>query len=205
MKKTLIPLGLALMCGAAQADQIQHVKAGDWLIRGGFMDVDPKSDNLSLSSGNLQVEDDTSFTFNVSYFFTDALAVELQLATPFEHDVDLDGAGRVATIDHLPPTLNVQYHFQYGAFKPYVGAGVNYTIIYNENTTGALTGTKLELDDSFGLGVQAGMDYSIGNGWYLNGEIRYIDLDSDASLDGAGLGTVEVDPFTWALNVGKFF
>ena len=187
------------------AEQIQHVKAGDWLIRGGFMDVDPKSDNLSLPSGNLQVEDDTSFTFNVSYFFTDALALELQLATPFEHDVDLDGAGRVATIDHLPPTVSVQYHFQYGAFKPYVGAGVNYTIIYNENTTGALAGTKLELDDSFGLAAQVGMDYAIGNGWYLNGELRYVDLDSDASVNGGDIGTVEVDPFLWALNVGKFF
>lgn len=41
------------------------------------------------------------------------------------------GLGKVGKVWLLPPTLTFQYHFtDFGAFKPYVGAGVNYTILY---------------------------------------------------------------------------
>ena len=69
---------------------------------------------------------------DISYFFTRNIAAELILGvTP--HSV----TGTVAPIAGLPigkstllpPTLTLQYHFtNFGAFQPYLGAGVNYTM-----------------------------------------------------------------------------
>ncbi|WP_296384037.1 OmpW family outer membrane protein, partial [Winogradskyella sp.] len=68
-----------------------------------------------------------------TYFFTKNIAAELILATT-KHDVELNVAGgTTADLGHvwlLPPTLNLQYHFYADDFKPYVGAGINYTIFY---------------------------------------------------------------------------
>jgi len=204
----LAGLALGLVSTVATAGD---VAAGDWLVRVGYHTVNPKSDNASVLGGtdNLNVGQDSALTFNVSYFFTDAIAVELQAATPFNHDISVDGAGKVGATKHLPPTLNVQYHFDLGAWKPYVGAGVNWTIFFDENTTGVLAGADLDLDDSFGLDVQLGVDYSIGNNWFLNAEARWIDIDSDAVITNFAptpvAFTVEIDPFVYALTVGRKF
>lgn len=183
-------------------------EAGDFVIRGGFHTVDPKGDNLTLDGAegvNLQVGADTSFTFSGTYFFTPVIAVELQAATPFNHDIAIDGVGKVGNTRHIPPTLSVQLHKPFGEFKPYVGVGVNWTIFWDEGTVGALGGSDLELDDSFGLAAQLGIDYALSETWYLNAELRWIDIDADATLDGDDLGTVEIDPYVWALTVGRRF
>lgn len=148
--KSYVLAGLALGLASTVATA-GEVAAGDWLVRVGYHTVNPKSDNASVfAADDLNVGQDTALTFNVSYFFTDNIAVELQAATPFNHDISVDPVGKVAATKHLPPTLNVQYHFDLGAWKPYVGAGLNWTIFFDENTVGALSGTDLDLDDSFG-------------------------------------------------------
>lgn len=204
--KTLLAAGLVLGLASttAVADGMQ---AGDWLVRAGYHTVNPKGDNASVlgGSGNLQVGQDSAATFNVSYFVTDSIAIELQAATPFNHEVSIDNVGKVASVRHLPPTLNAQYHFDLGAFRPYVGAGLNWTIFFDEATTGALAGADLSLDDSFGLDVQAGVDYAIGEDWFINAEVRWIDIDSDAEVNGATLTTVEIDPFVYAVGIGRKF
>jgi outer membrane protein len=185
-------------------------EAGDFVIRGGFHTVDPKGDNLTLdgaegASANLQVKADTSFTFSGTYFFTPVIAVELQAATPFNHDIEIDGVGKVGNTRHIPPTLSVQLHKPFGEFKPYVGLGLNWTIFWDEGTQGGRGGSKLELDDSFGLAAQLGIDYAMSENWYLNAEVRWIDIDADAKLNGTGIGKVEIDPYVWALTVGRRF
>ncbi|MBL8226218.1 MAG: outer membrane beta-barrel protein [Chromatiales bacterium] len=182
-------------------------EAGDFVLRGGFHTIDPKGGSFDGGEGapSLQVREDTSFTFSGTYFFTPAIAVELQAATPFNHDIDIVGAGKAASTRHLPPTLSVQYHVPFGDFKPYVGLGLNWTIFFDESTVGPLSGADLNLDDSFGVAAQLGVDYALSDRWYLNGEIRWIDIDTDAKVNGGTLGSVEIDPFVWALTVGRRF
>ena len=97
-------------------------------------------------------------------------------------DIDgAEGAGNIAEVDHLPPTLSLQYHFNPdGRFRPYIGAGLNYTTFSNEDTKGALAGSDLELDDSWGAAGQIGADVGLNDNWFLNLAVRYIDIDSDA-------------------------
>jgi outer membrane protein len=86
-----------------------------------------------------------------------------------KHDVTLDGA-KIGTVKHLPPTLLVQYHFLPDAtFRPYVGAGVNYTT-FSKNKL--LNGAASLEHDSFGLALQAGADVAIDKNWSINFDVK---------------------------------
>ena len=187
-------LAAGLLAGTAQA-----YEAGNWLFRIGAYGVFPESDNLSnvLGTGaNLNVDDGYSLGFNFTYMVNPNIGIELLLALPFGHDITLSGAGTVAHTDQLPPTLSVQYHFTpESSVRPYVGIGLNYTNFFNEETEGALEGTSLKLDDSWGVAGQLGIDIDVAPNWFVNADLRYIDISSDAKLNGVGIGTVDINPW----------
>lgn len=191
-----------LLAGTAQA-----YEAGDWVVRGGIWGVFPKSDNLSLGPGaDLDVDDGYSLGFNITYMVNPNIGVELLGALPFKHDISLTGAGTIAETKHLPPTVSVQYHFMpSGTVRPYVGLGLNYTTFFSEETKGALQGASLKLDDSWGLAGQLGVDIDVAPNWFVNADLRYINIESDATLNGAGIGTVEINPWVFGLNIGTRF
>lgn len=194
-----IAAGAALAFGSANA--VAH-EQGDWLMRFGVSYADPKSDNSDLVS----VDGAASATINWAYMMSDHVAVELLAAYPFEHDIDLVSGGQVASTKHLPPTLSVQYHFlPDAAFQPYVGVGLNYTNFFSEDTEGALAGSDLGLDSSWGLALQLGADVPLTDRWFLNVDVRWIDIDTDATLDGAALGSVEIDPLVYGAHLGFRF
>ncbi|NEK92069.1 MAG: OmpW family protein, partial [Xanthomonas euvesicatoria] len=98
------------------------------------------------------------------YFIADNLGIEVLAALPFEHDIALRGLGRVGSTKHLPPVISLQYHFNsQGRLSPFVGAGINYTRFFSTDTRGALAGSELELDDSWGLALHAGVDYKLSD------------------------------------------
>ncbi len=180
---------------------------GDWLLRVGAGMVDPDTPNADVGGADLDVDSGTSLVFNGTYFFTPNVAFEVLAALPFKHDVDLEGAGQVAEVKHLPPTFSLQYHFDTGnKFRPYVGAGLNWTIFFDESTEGALAGTDLDLDDSFGLAAQVGADIDVSDNMFLNFDFRWIDIDADAEVSPLGLEfDVEVDPYVYSLTLGWKF
>lgn len=203
MVKSALAVALAggLVAGAAQA-----YEAGDWLVRAGIWGVYPKSDNLSLGpNADINVDDGYSLGFNITYMATPNIGIELLLALPFNHDISLGGTS-IGSTDQLPPTLFLQYYFMpTGTIHPYVGIGLNYTFFFNEETSGPLTGTSLSLDSSWGVAGQAGIDIDVAPGWFVNAEVDYIDIDSKASVNGVGLGTVSIDPWVVGLNIGTRF
>ena len=226
--KTVIALsvaGLATMLAAPAA----MAEKGDWIVRGGWTMVAPKSDNFVLpgfievtpvdskpapGSLVLDVDDGSSFGFNITYMMTDNLGVELLAALPFKHDIKasvagVGGLGKIAETEHLPPTLSLQYHFlPDGKFRPYVGAGINVTIFSNEKIDPELA-DKLSLDTSTGIAAQAGLDIPFGERWLVNFDVRWIDIDTKAKItDDVGtetLGTVEIDPFVYSIMIGYQF
>lgn len=199
----LVVVGACLLPSGAYAQQKALREPGDWLVRVGATYVSPKSNNSDI----VDVDDATSLTFTGTYMFTNNVGLELLAAMPFEHDVNLKADGsKVATTKQLPPTLNIQWHLNpIGRLIPYAGIGINYTLFFDESTTGALTGSKLDLDPSWGLGGQAGIDFQVGSNWFLNLDFRYIQIETDAKLDGVNVGTVKIDPWTAGLNVGWIF
>lgn len=163
---------------------------GDWTIGLGAAWVNPKSDNATVGGQSLSVGDNLRPTFTVEYFIRDNLGIELLAAVPFQHNIAL-GGNTIAKTKQLPPTLSVNYHFPtQSAFKPFVGAGLNYTTFFD--TTSSL-GT-LELSDSWGIALQAGADYQVSDNGALRVNVRWIDINTDATLNGAALTEVEIDP-----------
>jgi len=224
-------LAVALAGGALSA---QAYQAGDWVLRAGAVTVDPDtdSDDINLPTGlvaEADVDDDTQLSIIPVYMVTDKWAVEVLAATPFEHDIEAKGMGAISgvtldagTTEHLPPTVSVQWYPRGGqdGWQPYIGLGVNYTVFFSEDvdneligllgdlTDGAVNGADLDLDDSFGLAAQAGVDIPFGENWAVNLGVWYIDIDTEAEItakvDGATAAKVnfdvELDP--WVYNIG---
>ena len=200
------PIALALVLGGVAAPAFAQ-QAGEWTFGIGAHQVNPKSDNGSLVGGTLDVEVGSSVrpTITAEYFVRDNLGIEVLAALPFQHDVDIAGLGKVGSTKHLPPTVSLQYHFGDGKLKPFVGLGVNYTRFSSTGTSGALAGSDLELDDSFGLAVHAGVDFAVSEKGSIRVDARWMDIDTDAKLDGTDIGTVNIDPLVYgAAYVFKF-
>jgi len=209
MRKTspLILAGLAAAVSLAAAPAMAQSK-GDWTLSAGVHQVAPKSNNGSLAGGTLKVDVDSDIkpTITGEYFIADNLGIEVLAALPFKHDISINGLGRVGSTKHLPPVVSLQYHFNStGKVSPFVGAGLNYTTFFSEDTTGALAGSKLKLDDSWGLAAHAGVDFAIGEKGALRVDMRWIDIDSKVKLDGEKIGTVNIDPLVYGVSyVFKF-
>mgnify|MGYP000869515177 FL=1 len=204
--KTALSMALVggLLGGIAQA-----YEAGNWLFRIGAYGVFPESDNMTnvLGTGaTLDADNGYTLGFNFTYMVTPNIGIELLAALPFKHDITLSGAGTVAETDQLPPTLTVQYHFMpENTIRPYVGLGLNYTTFFNTDTKGALAGANLELDDSWGVAGQLGVDIDVAPNWFVNADLRYIGISTDATLNGVGIGTVDINPWVLGLTVGTRF
>lgn len=191
---------ISLAVAAVPAAQAQD--AGEWIWRAGVHTVQPKSDNHAV----VNVDSAAMLTFSGTYMFAPNWGAEVLAALPFSHDINLNGGGKVAETKHLPPTVSLQYHFNpNGTVRPYVGMGLNYTVFFNEDTTGALNGSKLELDSSFGPAAQLGLDVALSSDWFVNADVRWFDIDTKAKLNGAKLGTVEIDPYAFGVSIGRRF
>ncbi|MDR7135000.1 outer membrane protein [Lysobacter niastensis] len=207
MHKPLLSYAVAIALGAATLPAAAQ-SAGDWTLGAGVHVVDPKSDNGRVAGGTLDVgvDRDIKPTLTVEYFVHDKLGVEVLAAWPFQHDIQIAGLGRVGDTKQLPPTVSLQYHFNgQDRVSPFLGAGINYTAFFSEDTRGALEGSKLKLGDSWGLAAHAGVDFAVGQRGAIRIDARWIDIDTDVSLDGAKLGTVAIDPIVYgAAYVMKF-
>jgi len=200
MKFRTSALALALVLGGAATPALAQ-SAGTWTVGVGAHQVNPKSDNGALAGGTLPVEVESNVrpTITGEYFIADNLGIEVLASLPFKHDIAIDGLGTVGETKHLPPTVSLQYHFGQGKVKPFVGAGVNYTKFFSEETSGALEGADLELDASWGLAAHAGVDFKFGDKGAIRVDARWIDIDTDVSVEGEKLGTVNIDPLVYGV------
>ncbi|MBE7929187.1 OmpW/AlkL family protein [Pseudomonas saudiphocaensis] len=225
MRKTLFTA--SLLAAALAAPLAQAHQAGDIIVRAGAITVDPREDSGaistavtgSLAGSSATLDSDTQLGLNFAYMVTDNIGIELLAATPFSHDVGVKGLGapldgKFGSIKHLPPTLSVVYYplASQSAFQPYVGAGINYTWFFDDKLSSHAESNSfsgLELKDSWGLAAQIGMDYMLTDTLMLNAQVRYIDIDTEATSNHSSLGKVkvdvDVDPFVYMVGLGYKF
>lgn len=184
-------------------------KEGDFMVRGRAIYVSPDESNNSLSAvgGKGKVSDEVVPELDFSYFITDNVAVELIAATS-KHDAKGKGTA-LGNIDAgstwvLPPTLTLQYHItEWAGFKPYVGAGLNYTMYYNEK--GGVAG-DLKIKDSFGYALQAGVDVPIDDKWSWNFDVKKLFVKADAKwANGTIRSDMDLDPWIIGTGIGYRF
>ena len=186
---TLLPL-------AAQAQATD----APWLVR--LRAVDFQSANKDSTGLDLTINDKVIPGVDISYFLTPQIAVELVLTYPQKQTIRSNGTD-IGSLKHLPPTLTAQYHFtSFGAFKPYVGAGLNYTRFSSVRFDPAVqTALQPSLSkNSVGLVVQVGFDYEFIKNTYFNVDAKKVQIRTDVSSAGTEVGTFKVDP--WLIGVG---
>jgi outer membrane protein len=154
---------------------------------------------------NLNVNDKTIPELDVSYFLNKNVAAELILTVPQKQHV-YSNATDLGTFKHLPPTLTLQYHFtDLHGYKPYVGAGVNYTRINQENlSTNGVNRVTLS-NSSVGLALQAGVDLPLTKQLSLNLDVKKVQLKTKVYVDGVDHGTLKLDPVLVGVGVGYRF
>lgn len=241
-RKILIVTVLAGLSFNAMAQE-----QGDWLVRLGLGHVSPDVDSrnlvfegIELDGYRVDVDDSTRPVFNLTWMASEHIGLELLAAWPFNHRIEGDGAlsglGKLGSTKHLPPTFSLQYHFMPGRnFRPYAGIGFNYTYFFDEKTAGTLHQgiigtsnaalgtdynggtTDIEIDDSFGIALQLGTDVALNDYWFLNFDLRWIDIEADAKLhtttfDGDGFQVdldsrvrADIDPWVFTTAIGLRF
>lgn len=200
MTKTLTALTLSTAFAALAAPALAQSK-GDMSLGIGVAWVDPDSSYSTTAAGPLRPDDDFRPSLTFEYFIADNLGIEVLAATPFEHKVDLLGAGDVVKLKHLPPTVSLQYHFPTNsAITPFLGAGINYTHFWDEKGIGALAGTPVSLDDSWGIALHAGVDFAISDRSAIRADVRWINIETDVKIAGAPVGKVKVDPVVLGMS-----
>ena len=177
----------------------QDFKAGDVLVRARAVALrSAYTDNTGLG---LTINNKTIPELDISYFVTPNIAAELILTIPQRQTVYLKGAD-IGTFTHLPPTLLAQYHFNAGSFKPYVGAGLNFTHISNVSLAGGAADLK---KNSWGPALQVGVDIPVAKNLYLNFDLKKVYIKTDVTLSGKDMGSFKVDPVLVGVGLGYRF
>ncbi|MEQ3722996.1 OmpW family outer membrane protein [Alcanivorax sp.] len=220
--KSVLMLSTVLLAGPVMAHQ-----SGDFIVRMGGIKVAPDVSSdafdpaLPVVGGlEVDVDDDTQVGLTFAYMVTDSIGVELVGATPFTHDIILDTGGSGVVIgetSHLPPTLLAQFYApQLGPVRGYLGAGVNYTLFFDDSIDDAVVSPLLggadvdvKLSNSVGFAWEVGADLLINENWLLNASVWNIDIDTEARLyvNDARVDKidVEIDPWVYMVGVGYRF
>lgn len=198
-----IAVAVLAVAGLMSATSAAYAEDSPWMVRARAVYLDfhnGQSDGLPLG-GTTRIEADNRWIpeVDISYFFTPNIAAELVLTTPQSVDIYVGGS-KEGKIRALPPSLLVQYHFtQFGAFKPYLGAGVNYTLFSKRSNI--LNGAASVDRSSVGLVAQAGFDYMFNKNWGLNVDVKYVQMNTDVSVGGAKVGKIKLNPITAGVGV----
>lgn len=168
------------------------------MVRARAVNLD--SANKDSTGLGLTINNKTIPEVDVTYFFNKNIAAELILTVPQKHTLSAGGTA-IGSLRHLPPTLTVQYHFDMGGFKPYVGAGLNYTRFSSVNLPAGV-----DIDrNSFGPALQAGVDIPLSKNLYLNFDVKKVYIKTDVSAAGVKAGTFKVDPVLVGVGLGWRF
>ncbi|MCD8415507.1 outer membrane beta-barrel protein [Tenacibaculum dicentrarchi] len=221
MKKVFlsIALGVLFFTNVNNANAQESSKEGlknttktekKWQARFRWVSVLPnESATIETIGGDVDITQSFIPELDFTYFFTENIAAELILGTT-QHDVKATattlGNVNLGYVWLLPPTLTVQYHFTgMNKFRPYVGAGVNYTIFYDANPGAVI---DVDYDNAFGYAAQLGFDYDLNDTWFLNVDAKYIGLSTDVTVN-AGIATVtadvDINPILVGFGVGMRF
>jgi outer membrane protein len=202
---------LGLACGAASA-QLNVVKAGVILYQ-----THSKTDGINgigfPPGADAKTGNATTLLATYERLVTPNFGVELVLGVP--PTIKANAAGSVAALGddilsakNVAPTLLFNYHFgdSSATFRPYVGAGINYTKFTSVKSRLA---SSVELGDSTGLAVQAGFDYAFSKEWGLFASIAKVNVKSKlvaVAFDVTPLtATIDFRPITYSIGVSYKF
>jgi outer membrane protein len=223
MKNTVKLLALVAAMTVASAASAQQ-SAGTWLGTLGANKITPKVESGDVSAPALpgtktDVGSDTQPRFTVGYMLTDNISAELDLGLPYKHDLSgagsIQGTGKLATAEVLPPTAFIQYRFlpANAMFRPYVGLGFTYAMFQKERGSAQLTavlntggpGASFKLDDKAAVSYQIGGTVKINEKWFLDASVIKTKLKTKAHYSTGQTQDVRLDPLAVNFSIGYAF
>lgn len=217
--------GLTLLFSASLLAQEQ----GDWLLRLGVVNFDPSDSRgvlradsgTSLGGAAVSMDDNSQLGVTIGYMLTDSWAIEAEASASFKHEISINGlqAQGLTTTSLgdtylVTPTLSALYYFgpSHSNLRPYIGAGINYTRFFQASVTNQtrseLGARNLNLDDSVGLALRAGLDWELRNGWFINTSVSRIDMNTTVNFQTATdrfSGNKELNPWIYMFTLGHKF
>jgi outer membrane protein OmpA-like peptidoglycan-associated protein/outer membrane protein W len=196
---------------------------GDWLLRVGVHQLNPDKSNLpGVLGGDLVFDKAEALSLDAEYMFGDHFGVDLFVPTYFSLDLQqragtVDGAASIGETDLWTPILGLNWHFNPdGAVRPYIGVGAYWADFSGEEVfgpTGLPANSRLEIDQAFGPAGRIGVDIGTSEHWFLNLDVRYLELDTDVDATvPAGIGTsttnlgeATIDPWLYGVAIGYRF
>jgi outer membrane protein len=196
-----IPLAFTVFSAATQP---AHADQGDILARVKAISIQPDvSAGGTLGTLGTGVKNAVVPELDFVYMVRPSIGLELILATS-RHQVT-SNSGALGGVNVLPPTLLLQYYFNAaGKVRPYVGAGLNYTLFYNNGLHAGDTPVSIK-NSSFGPALQVGVDVQVARNLFVNADIKKIWMRTDASAGGDSLGSLKIDPLVVGIGVGMRF
>ena len=200
-KLVLTILAISTFSASAHA-----IEPGTWLVRSRAIYIAPivSTDGVgSTAALPVNVRSEGTPEFDFTYFFAKNVSAELILAMA-RHTITLNGQ-TIGAENVLPPTLSLQYHFQdllNVGFDPYLGAGLNYTIFFNQAITAPGVGALTTSGSSFGPSFQAGADIPLKGDVFLNVDMKKILMKADVLAGSTTLNTLHINPWVFGLGIG---
>jgi outer membrane protein len=195
----------ALLAATALSFPLAHAdcftESEPWMVRLGVHDIDPVGGTSQTVAGGVSVKSRIGPTLNLDYRFCHNFVIDVLGALPYTHDIKLNGSV-VGSTRQLPPTVTVRYHpLPDATLDPFVGVGLNRTFFFNES----LPGANLQLSNTWGFAAQGGVDWTFAPSWVAGVDLRYIQIEPDASVNGTPIGKVKIDPLAYGATVGYRF
>jgi len=218
MKKIFFTLVIACftltMVNAQEAEIVESKTIfSKWQARFRVIAVMPnESAKIETIGGDVSIDNAFVPELDFTYFFTENWAAELILATT-KHDVEavstVVGDIKLGDVWLLPPTLTMQYHFNGELLRPYLGAGINYTLFYNADE--GPVADDVDYDNALGFAFQLGCDIDLNEKWFINLDAKYLLLNTDVTvnattaLDATVGAEVDINPFIAGVGIGMRF
>lgn len=196
-----------------------------WSLKVGVNQITPEVQSgdmtaPTLPSTKVDVGSNTQPIVAVSYLYTDHIAAELVLGTPYKHILygagSIDGVGETGSVESFPPTIFAQYRFFEASekFRPYASLGLTYAFFQKETGSGALTAltnpggstpTTFKVDSAWGLTPQLGVMYEINDEWFADLSVAKSYLRTTARFSTGQTIDMRLDPVAVSFALGRHF
>lgn len=190
---------LLLVPSPGAAQEMGMDDDASWLVRplGAVAVMNGEVEALGLETESL-----VTFGMDVTRFVSPNWGLNLLLAVASTEMKAADGTS-FGSLEILPPTLTLQYHFApEGPVRPYLGAGGNLSIFYNE--TGTLEEVSASVDPGVGLALQGGADFMVADRFSVFADVRWVTFLNDPSVE-TDAGDAELDHDMAVISAGLGF
>ncbi|HET6803935.1 MAG TPA: OmpW family outer membrane protein [Frateuria sp.] len=162
-------------CLLALPAVVSAAEAQRWFIRGGAAYADFHASaqaaiaGQQIPGGSATVRHNIGVAFEGGYYIAPNWSVALTLGVPPTAKIygegSLASAGKLGEATYGPSVLALQYHFPTGSrWQPYIGAGLNYTVILDTNDAAI---RNLGVRNGSGSALQLGVEYRLNDRYAL--------------------------------------